>query len=57
MDIQTLTQIYNTMLTIDTRGDATMKMAACIEALQNVIKTAQAQEKQMAAATTTQEAK
>lgn len=46
MDIQTLTQIYNTMLTIDTHGDATMKMAACIEALQKVIKAAQAQENQ-----------
>ena len=38
MDIETtLNQLYNTLLTIETKGDATLKMAACIDALQKVL--------------------
>ena len=33
----TLTQIYNTLCTIDTHGDSTMKMAMCLDALAKVI--------------------
>ena len=33
----TLTQIYNTLCTIDTHGDGTMKMAMCLDALAKVI--------------------
>ena len=38
MDIETtLNQLYNTLLTIETKGDATLKMAACIDTLQKVL--------------------
>ena len=38
MDIETtLNQLYNTLLTIETKGDATLEMAACIDALQKVL--------------------
>ena len=35
--VKSLTQIYNTLLLISTRGEDTMIMAECIKALQRVI--------------------
>lgn len=35
--VKSLTQIYNTLLLISTRGEDTMIMAECLKALQRVI--------------------
>ena len=41
MNTEVLTQIYNTLSTIDTHGESTIKMALCLDALANVIKQAE----------------
>lgn len=41
MNTEVLTQIYNTLGTIDTHGESTIKMALCLDALANVIKQAE----------------
>ena len=41
MNTEVLTQIYNTLGTIDTHVDSTIKMALCLDALANVIKQAE----------------
>ena len=41
MNTEVLTQIYNTLGTIATHGERTIKMALCLDALANVIKQAE----------------
>ena len=41
MNTEVLTQIYNTLSTIDTHGEISIKIALCLDALANVIKQAE----------------
>ena len=53
--LEQLTRIYNTMLSIDTKGEATLIMADCLRALQQVVTDVMKANDQSAAAPTVQE--